>query len=151
MVDFNDLSVLTRFWLQDAAPPIYITWLGHASVRIAQKDLVIYVDPLDMTTSPKDATLILVSHSHGDHYSPADISRVAGPTTQFIAPVGVATELRSRPVHRSRGRPSNCRMSGSSGSPRTTSTRRIIPRPATGSASSSSWAPSAFTSRATRT
>ena len=91
VVDFNDLSVLMRFWLQDAAPPIYITWLGHASVRIAQKDMVIYVDPLDMTTSPKDATLILVTHSHGDHYSPADIDRVSGPAVQTIAPVGVAT------------------------------------------------------------
>ena len=69
MVDLNDLSVLTRFWLQDASPPIYITWLGHASVRIAQEDMVIYVDPLDLTTSPKDATLILVTHSHSDHYS----------------------------------------------------------------------------------
>ncbi len=88
-VDFNDLSVLARFWLQDAAPPIYITWLGHASVRIAQEDLVIYVDPLDLTTSPKDATLILVTHDHSDHYSPGDISKVAGTATQFIGAASV--------------------------------------------------------------
>ncbi|MBN1509713.1 MAG: MBL fold metallo-hydrolase [Sedimentisphaerales bacterium] len=90
-VDLRDLSVLTRFWLQDATPPIYITWLGHASVRIEQEDIVIYVDPLDLTTSPKDATLILITHSHSDHYSPADIDRVSGPGVQIIAPVGVAT------------------------------------------------------------
>ncbi len=91
VVDFNDLSVLMRFWLQDAAPPIYVTWLGHASVRIAQEDVVIYVDPLDLTTSPKDATLILVTHSHADHYSPSDITKVSGPDAQIVAPVGVAT------------------------------------------------------------
>lgn len=91
VVDFNDLSTLMRFWLQDASPPIYITWLGHASVRIAQENQVIYVDPLDLTTSPRDATLILVTHSHGDHYSAPDIGRVSGPAAQIIAPVGVAT------------------------------------------------------------
>jgi L-ascorbate metabolism protein UlaG (beta-lactamase superfamily) len=89
VVDFNDLSTLMRFWLQDAAPPIYITWLGHASVRIAQKDMVIYVDPLDLTTSPKDATLILVTHDHSDHYSPGDISKVSGAATQFIGAASV--------------------------------------------------------------
>jgi len=89
--DFNDLSVFMRFWLQDAAPPIYITWLGHASVRIAQENVVIYVDPVDIVTSPHDATLILVTHSHGDHYAPASIDSLSGPATQIIAPVGVAT------------------------------------------------------------
>ena len=89
LVDFNDLSILTKCWLQDAAPPIYITWLGHASVRIAQKDMVIYVDPLDLQTSPHDATLILVTHDHSDHYSPGDISKVSGAATQFIAAASV--------------------------------------------------------------
>jgi len=89
--DFNDLSVFMRFWLQDAAPPIYITWLGHASVRIAQEDIVVYVDPVDIVTSPHDATLILVTHSHSDHFAPASIDSLSGPATQIIAPVGVAT------------------------------------------------------------
>jgi L-ascorbate metabolism protein UlaG (beta-lactamase superfamily) len=89
VVDFNDLSALTRFWLQEAGRPIYITWLGHASVKIVWMDQVIYVDPLDLTTSPQDATLILVTHSHSDHYSPADIARVRNAATLFIAPPDV--------------------------------------------------------------
>jgi len=95
-VDFNDLSALMRHWLEDAARPIYITWLGHASVRIAKEDVVVYVDPLDMQTSPQDGTLILVTHSHSDHYSASDIGRVSGPAAQIIAPAGVATSYSRR-------------------------------------------------------
>jgi L-ascorbate metabolism protein UlaG (beta-lactamase superfamily) len=59
-------------------------------VRLAKEDVVIYVDPLDLQTSPQDGTLILVTHSHGDHYSASDIGKVSGPGAQIIAPVGVA-------------------------------------------------------------
>jgi L-ascorbate metabolism protein UlaG (beta-lactamase superfamily) len=91
LVDFRDLSALAQYWLREVAQPIYITWLGHSSVKIVWMDQVIYVDPLDLTTSPKDATLILVTHSHSDHYSPADIARVWGTATQIIAPADTAT------------------------------------------------------------
>jgi L-ascorbate metabolism protein UlaG (beta-lactamase superfamily) len=87
--DFNDLSVLTKYWLQEAGRPIYITWLGHASVKIAWTDEVIYVDPYQLTDSPHDATLILVTHSHSDHYSPSDIAKVKGAATQFVGPADV--------------------------------------------------------------
>ncbi len=75
-----------------AAPqvaPVCVTWLGHASVRVAWEDVVVYVDPYRLTASPQDATLILVSHSHSDHYSPGDIARVRTPQTQFIGPADV--------------------------------------------------------------
>jgi L-ascorbate metabolism protein UlaG (beta-lactamase superfamily) len=91
IVDFRDLSVVTQYWLQEVVQSIYVTWLGHSSVRIAWMDQVIYVDPLDLTTSPGDATLVLVTHSHSDHYSPADIARVWGTATQIIAPADTAT------------------------------------------------------------
>jgi len=95
-VDFNDLSALMKHWLQDAGRPIYITWLGHASVRIAKEDVVIYVDPLELQASPQDGTLILVTHSHSDHYSAPDIGKVSGPAAQIIAPAGVATNYARR-------------------------------------------------------
>ena len=88
-IDFRDLSILCRYWLQEAPAPVYITWLGHASVRMAWEDAVIYVDPQRLSGTPHDATLVLVTHSHGDHYAPADIAKVRGPQMQFIGPADV--------------------------------------------------------------
>jgi L-ascorbate metabolism protein UlaG (beta-lactamase superfamily) len=89
VVDFQDLSALVACWLQEAPPPVDITWLGHASVRISCGDTVVYVDPQRLSESPHDATWILVTHSHSDHYSPADIAKVKGPATGFIGPADV--------------------------------------------------------------
>ena len=68
---------------------IYITWLGHASVRIASPDTVIYVDPYNLASEPKDADLIFVTHSHFDHYSVADIAKVRKDQTKFVGPADV--------------------------------------------------------------
>ncbi|HUV63465.1 MAG TPA: MBL fold metallo-hydrolase, partial [Sedimentisphaerales bacterium] len=68
---------------------VYIQWLGHSSVKLWAEDCIVYVDPQSLSISPHDATLVLVTHSHGDHYSPADIARIANAQTQFIAPPDV--------------------------------------------------------------
>jgi len=66
-----------------------LQWLGHASFRINDGDTVIYVDPWKLKNSPHDATLVLVSHSHYDHYSAKDIAAVSGPNTKLIASADV--------------------------------------------------------------
>jgi L-ascorbate metabolism protein UlaG (beta-lactamase superfamily) len=98
VVDLWDLSALTRYWLQKVVQPVYVTWLGHSSVKIAWMDQVIYIDPVDIPADkpPKDATLVLVTHSHADHFSTTDIDRVAPAGTLVIAPVGVATNYTNR-------------------------------------------------------
>jgi len=68
---------------------IALQWLGHASFRISHDDKVIYIDPWKIKDSAHDATLVLVSHSHYDHYSAADIARVSGPDTKLIAAADV--------------------------------------------------------------
>ncbi len=71
---------------------ISLQWLGHASFKLRHDDTVIYIDPWKLKGSPKDATIILVSHSHYDHYSAEDIAKVSGPDTKLIAPVDVIRE-----------------------------------------------------------
>jgi L-ascorbate metabolism protein UlaG (beta-lactamase superfamily) len=67
-----------------------LQWLGHASFKICLEDTVIYIDPWKIEDSPHDATVVLVSHSHYDHYSAADIARVSGPETKLVASADVA-------------------------------------------------------------
>jgi len=87
IINFKDLAVLAEYWLQERV--VYVQWLAHASVKIWTDDAVIYVDPRNLSISPHDATIVLVTHGHSDHYVAADISRVSGPATKLIAAASV--------------------------------------------------------------
>jgi L-ascorbate metabolism protein UlaG (beta-lactamase superfamily) len=71
---------------------ISLQWLGHASFKICHEENVIYIDPWKLKESTHDATLVLVSHSHYDHYCAKDIAKVSGPDTKLIAPADVIGE-----------------------------------------------------------
>jgi len=45
-----------------------------------------------LNESPGDATLVLVSHSHHDHYSPEDILKVSGPDAKLIASADIVAK-----------------------------------------------------------
>ena len=77
---------------KEADMGISIQWLGHASFKIRQDKTIIYIDPWKLKDSPKDATLVLVSHSHSDHYSAEDIGKVSGPQTKLIASADVVAK-----------------------------------------------------------
>jgi L-ascorbate metabolism protein UlaG (beta-lactamase superfamily) len=98
IVDGRDLAVLAGYWLQEIPQPIYLMWIGHASVRIAWEDKVVYVDPRKVTGTPKDATLVLVTHTHSDHYSPSDIAKVVKLGTRFLGPADVVKSYGSGQV-----------------------------------------------------
>ncbi len=80
---------------KEAVMGITIQWLGHASFRICYEDKVIYIDPWKLKESAGDATLVLVSHSHYDHYSQEDIAKVSGPDTKLIASADVIAKAKA--------------------------------------------------------
>jgi L-ascorbate metabolism protein UlaG (beta-lactamase superfamily) len=59
-----------------------ISWLGHAGFRI-DGDSTVYIDPFNISGGPM-ADLILVTHTHYDHYSPEDIKKISGPNTTLV-------------------------------------------------------------------
>jgi L-ascorbate metabolism protein UlaG (beta-lactamase superfamily) len=68
-------------------------WLGHASFRLDGPP-TIYFDPYELAGDLPVADLILVTHEHYDHCSPADIEKVAGPQTVIVAGGAAAGQLR---------------------------------------------------------
>ncbi|MHC4619040.1 MAG: MBL fold metallo-hydrolase [Planctomycetota bacterium] len=63
---------------------VTIQWLGHASFKISGDGDVVYIDPWKLGKGAHDATVVLVSHSHYDHYSAEDIAKAAGPDTEIV-------------------------------------------------------------------
>lgn len=74
---------------KDAAMGTTLQWLGHASFKICYQDNIIYIDPWKLKDSPGDATVVLVSHSHYDHYSSDDIVKVSRSDAKLIASADV--------------------------------------------------------------
>jgi L-ascorbate metabolism protein UlaG (beta-lactamase superfamily) len=61
-----------------------IAWYGQSSLRIELGGKLIWIDPVGIPLTEK-ADIILVTHSHGDHYSAADIKKLSGPSTLVLA------------------------------------------------------------------
>ena len=59
-----------------------IHWLGHDSFRIDGVKTV-YFDPWHISDGPK-ADIILITHSHYDHFSPADIALIQKDSTEIV-------------------------------------------------------------------
>ena len=65
----------------------FITINTHSSIRLETSlGTVIYVDPFRFETAPHDADMILITHTHYDHFSPEDIAKVRRPDTVFVMP-----------------------------------------------------------------
>jgi len=68
----------------------HIEWLGHASFRIQGMPLI-YIDPWRVARNAFHAEIILITHDHYDHCSPADVEKLSGPGTVVIGNSMVAS------------------------------------------------------------
>lgn len=66
----------------------------HSSIRLeAKSGTVAYVDPYGFEAEPHDADLVLVTHTHYDHFSPEDIAKVGTPRTAFVLPASARKDF----------------------------------------------------------
>ena len=54
---------------------VELKWLGHAGF-IVKNSSVIYIDPYNISEGSEKADFILLTHSHYDHCSLADINKI---------------------------------------------------------------------------
>jgi L-ascorbate metabolism protein UlaG (beta-lactamase superfamily) len=67
-------------------------WLGHDCFRIDGPP-VVYVDPYQLSDGLPPADLILITHDHFDHLSPADVAKLHQASTVVVAPKEVVGKL----------------------------------------------------------
>lgn len=73
---------------QEPPTEIALKLLNNAGVMIEVDDVRIYIDPLYIPSNYTElpADVILITHDHGDHYSPSDIRDIITNDTLFICP-----------------------------------------------------------------
>src|SRR5512146_2290556 len=69
-----------------------IHWLGHDSFRFDGDGVTVYVDPYRLKEGPK-ADVILITHDHQDHASPADVAKSQKTDTVTVATAAAAAKL----------------------------------------------------------
>jgi len=72
-----------------------IHWLGHDSFRI-DAEKITYFDPWQLGENLPQADLVLITHEHGDHCSPGDVAKIAGPETVIVTNAASAEKLKGQ-------------------------------------------------------
>jgi L-ascorbate metabolism protein UlaG (beta-lactamase superfamily) len=70
-----------------------ITWLNHAAFKIkTNSGALLYLDPYQISDDEK-ADVIIISHTHGDHFSKSDIKKIWKDDTILIGPKSIERNL----------------------------------------------------------
>ena len=64
---------------------ISLHWLGHSGFLI-KNNKIIYIDPFQINAGKEKADIILITHSHHDHCSIADIEKIVKNGTVIVVP-----------------------------------------------------------------
>jgi L-ascorbate metabolism protein UlaG (beta-lactamase superfamily) len=70
-----------------------IEWLGHSSILIKKENKVIYIDPYNLSGENEKADIILITHSHYDHCSIADIKQLIKKETIIVIPADCQSKI----------------------------------------------------------
>jgi len=71
---------------------IELRWLGHAGFLIKNSQ-TIYIDPYNIKEGLEKADIILITHSHYDHCSIADMKKIIKQGTKIILPVDAQSKI----------------------------------------------------------
>ena len=71
-----------------------IHWLGHSAFRIEAEGKNIYIDPWELKPGAPKADIILITHDHYDHCSPADVAEIQKDDTVIVTIPAAAAKLR---------------------------------------------------------
>lgn len=71
---------------------IKLQWLGHSSFLI-KNSKIIYIDPYNIPDKTEKADLILITHSHYDHCSIADLNKIVKEGTKILAPADCQSKI----------------------------------------------------------
>jgi L-ascorbate metabolism protein UlaG (beta-lactamase superfamily) len=69
-----------------------VTWFRNSAFRWLEQGLTVYVDPWGID-DPTPADVILITHTHYDHFVPEDIDKIRTDRTKVVGPRDVANEL----------------------------------------------------------
>ena len=71
---------------------IELKWLGHSGFLI-KNSKIIYIDPYNIKDGHEKADIILITHSHYDHCSVADLKKIVKEGTKIITPADCQSKI----------------------------------------------------------